>query len=57
MKTEQQIPLNQDWRYATWEGSRQAMLERTRGWSVRQRLEAMQCLNELSLRLREMSPP
>ena len=35
------------WEYATWDGSRKAMIERARRLSLRQRLDEMQSLIEL----------
>lgn len=42
------------WRYATHEGARLAMLQRNLTLTVRQRLEEMQALNQLSERFAHM---
>jgi len=43
-----------DWATATWEGARRAQLRAALGMTVRERLQAMQDLNELALRLAKM---
>lgn len=43
-----------DWRKTTFEGSRDEQLRRAQSMSVRQRLEAMNALAELSERLQAM---
>jgi len=43
-----------DWRYASHEGSRLAMIERNLKLTVRERLEEMQALNELGAHFRRI---
>jgi hypothetical protein len=47
-------PSNDEWATATWEGARRAQLRATRRMTVRERLQSMQDLNELALRLAKM---
>lgn len=47
-------PANDDWATATWEGARRAQLRTARRMTVRERLQAMEDLNALALRLAKM---
>lgn len=45
----------EDWRAATWEGSRRAQIRRALRLTVRERLEALEALTETSERLLQTS--
>lgn len=46
----------QEWEAATWEGSRRVQLRRSLRMTVRERLEALDELNETSRELAKLSP-